>query len=456
VKTKVLYRPDENTPFKPVLTTDWTTYMHPLFFDFDNRTVFAASNVGRDKTAIVQYDLERKEELAVIYENEDVDVFDIGYSLQRSCLTWVGFADEKWEMVWLDSAASRLMQRIREDLGQEVEIKINAMDQGESRFVVRTYSDRSLGSWYLYDAGMDLLMKLADANPAIDPSQMAAMQPFTYQARDGLALPAYLTLPTGRLAEGLPLVVMPHGGPRARTYWGFQPEVQLLANRGYAVLQVNYRGSLGYGRAFARAGFGAWGDGMQNDLQDGVHYLVDAGTVDPQRVAIAGYSFGGYCALAGLAFQPETYACGVSRSGLTDLTNYVDSIPDRWAPYREMLYNMVGDPKRDSARLVQFSPAQHSQSIQAPLLVVHGVQDKQIPVSQPRQLVRLLEKEGKPVYYLEFPDAGHRFLREEQRLHFYETMVGFLGRFMPADLRPATEPNGFPPKPLVRLDSNEG
>lgn len=433
IRTNVLYRATEDEPFRKVLTTDWTEYMEPRFFDFDNATVYASSNLGRDKAAIVRYDLENNREVEVIFEHPEVDVYDMGYSRNRRKLTWVGYAHDKWQMVWLDSAAARFMQRVERELGPDVEVKVSSIDDYENRFVLRTYSDRHLGSWYLFDYSTDKLTKLADVNEQINPDEMAEMRPIQFNARDGMPLHGYLTLPPGRQAKNLPVVVNPHGGPRTRNYWGFNSEVQLLANRGYAVLQVNYRGSTGYGRAFANAGFGQWGGGIQNDLTDGVDWLIEQGIADPDRIGIYGFSFGGYCALAGLSLTPDRYACGASYGGLTDLFAYVDSLPPIWQPYRAMIMTMVGDPARDSLRMDAASPGRHLDQIYAPLLVAHGVNDSRVHVQHARNLVEGLHAQGNDVYYLERPDEGHQFMGEESRQEFYRALAGFLHRYMPVE-----------------------
>jgi len=431
IRTNVLYRATEDEPFRKVLTTDWTEYMEPRFFDFDNNSVYASSNLGRDKAAIVRYDLENNRELEVVFEHPDVDVYDMGYSSNRRKLTWVGYAHDKWQMVWLDSSAARFMQRVVRELGTDVEIKVSSIDDYENRFILRTYSDRHLGSWYLFDYGTDKLTKLADVNDQINPEQMAEMRPIHFTARDGMSLHGYLTLPPGRPAKNLPVVVNPHGGPRTRNYWGFNSEVQLLANRGYAVLQVNYRGSTGYGRAFANAGFGEWGGAIQNDLTDGVDWLITQGIADPDRVGIYGFNFGGYCALAGLSQTPDRYACGVSYGGHMDLFAYVDSLPPIWQPYHAMIMTMVGDPARDSLRMDAASPARHLDQIHAPVLVAHGAKDSRVHVQHARNLVEGLHRQGNDVYYLEREDEGHQFMGEESRQEFYRALVGFLHRYMP-------------------------
>ncbi|MFT7589763.1 MAG: dipeptidyl aminopeptidase/acylaminoacyl peptidase, partial [Limisphaerales bacterium] len=280
----LLYRDKVSDPFKKLLTTDWTEYMHPLFFDFDNHYLYASSNLNRDCAAIVRFDPHSAKEVETIFEHEDVDVYDMGFSRGRQKLTWVGYAHDKWQINFLDSAASRLYRRVKYRLCDlevaNVEVKIPSIDKEERIFIIRTYTDRSLGAWYLYDRVTDRLEKLGDVNSNIDDQQMAEMEPISYQTRDGVTIHGYLTKPNVSTSKPLPVIVLPHGGPRNRDYWGFNAEVQFLASRGYAVLQTNYRGSIGYGRAFASAGFGQWGGIIQDDITDGVLWLIEQGLAD--------------------------------------------------------------------------------------------------------------------------------------------------------------------------------
>jgi dipeptidyl aminopeptidase/acylaminoacyl peptidase len=421
----LLYRKNSEDEFEKVLTTSWTNYLYPMFFDFDNEHIYASSNLGRDKGAIVRYDLENKEEVEVIFEHPEVDVWDCGYSAQREVLTWVGYSDEKWELVFLDPAAEQLYDRVKSELGDQ-EVKIQSIDQEERTFVVRTYSDRSLGSWYLYDRIADDLLKLAEVCPDINPEEMAAMKPISFENREGVKLSGYLTLPNNRSAENLPLVVNPHGGPWARNHWGFDSQTQFLASRGYAVLQVNFRGSEGFGREFLQAGFKEWGQAMSRDLDDGVKWLVDQGIADADRVAILGFSYGGYAALAGITYSPDIYACAISYTGIADLFAYVDSLPPRWAPYQEMLFEVVGHPKKDSLLLWDNSPLYHLENIEDPLLVIHGGRDPRADPMQSKRVVQKLKELEKDVYFLYKEDEGHYFRKEENRMDLYKSIAGFL------------------------------
>ena len=259
---------------------------------------------------------------------------------------------------------------------------------------------------------------------------MAAMEPVSYTSRDGLTIRGYLTLPPSLEPRKLPLVVHPHGGPWARDSWGFNPEVQFLANRGYAVLQINFRGSAGFGRDFLEAGFGEWGLSMQDDVSDGVRWAMERGIADPTRAAIYGGSYGGYATLAGLTKTPELYACGVSYVGVSNLFTWIESIPPYWKPYLEMLYEMVGHPERDADRLRNTSPFFNADRIRVPLLVAQGANDPRVPQQESDQIVEALRARGVAVDYMVKENEGHGFLNEENRFDFYRVMERFLQRHL--------------------------
>lgn len=261
---------------------------------------------------------------------------------------------------------------------------------------------------------------------------MAKMEPIQYESRDGLQIRGYLTLPHGVDAKKLPLIVNPHGGPWARDSWGFNPEIQFLASRGYAVLQMNFRGSTGFGRKFMEASFGQWGLTMQDDVSDGVAWAVDQGIADPERVAIYGGSYGGYATLAGLTKTPELYACGISYVGVSNLFTWIEAIPPYWKPYLEMMYEMVGHPERDAERFRETSPLFQADRIAAPLFVAQGANDPRVRKEESDQIVEALEKRGIQVEYMVKDNEGHGFQNEENRFDFYRTMERFLDRHLKA------------------------
>ncbi|MCJ7497140.1 MAG: prolyl oligopeptidase family serine peptidase, partial [candidate division Zixibacteria bacterium] len=307
VNTSLLYRENEKDTFKVILTTNFKESFSPLFFTFDNKNLYAASNLGRDKVAIVKFDLASTKEIEVIYESPEVDVDGMTYSRLRKVLTMISYVTWKTERKFLDKETEELYKKLQKQLpGYEVFITFN--NKNEDVFTVRTISDRTLGSYYLYDKSTDKLTKLADRNPWLNEIDLAEMKPISYKSRDGLTIHGYLTLPKGKGQKNLPVVVNPHGGPWFRDVWGFNPEVQFLANRGYAILQMNFRGSTGYGKKFWETSFKQWGKTMQDDISDGAKWLIDQGIADPKRIAIYGGSYGGYATLAGLAFTPDLYA----------------------------------------------------------------------------------------------------------------------------------------------------
>lgn len=429
VNNTLLYRKTEADEFKPVLTTTFKEALNPLFFTFDNKYVYASTNLGRDKSAIVKYDIENKKELEKIFEHPEVDVDSLLTSRKRKVITGVGYNTEKTHYQFFDKWRGDLQKDVEKRL-PGYEVRVTGFDKEEDKCLVRTFSDRSLGAVYFYDLKTKAFKKLADISPWIKEGDLAEMKPVTYQSRDGLTIHGYLTLPKGEVAKNLPLVVNPHGGPWFRDSWGFNPEVQFLANRGYAVLQVNFRGSTGYGRKFWEASFKQWGKTMQNDISDGVQWLIKQGIADPKRVGIYGGSYGGYATLAGLTFTPELYACGVDYVGVANLFTFMKSIPPYWKPFLEMLYEMVGNPEKDEALLRAASPVFHVDKIKAPLLVAQGANDPRVNKNESDQMVEALKKRGIDVPYLVKSNEGHGFSNEENRFDFYRAMEEFLGKHL--------------------------
>ena len=259
---------------------------------------------------------------------------------------------------------------------------------------------------------------------------MAEMKPISYKSRDGLTIHGYLTLPKGRKPENLPVIINPHGGPWVRDYWGFNPEIQYLANKGYAVLQMNYRGSTGYGKKFWEISFKQWGKTMQDDITDGVNWLIDEGIANPQKVAIYGGSYGGYATLAGLTFTPDLYACGVDYVGVSSLFTFMETFPPYWELYREMMYEMVGHPEKDKELLASASPLLHVDNIKVPLFIAQGANDPRVKKSESDQIVKALTDKGVDVPYMVKDDEGHGFYNEENRYDFYREMGAFLDKYL--------------------------
>jgi len=432
VNSSLLYRSDvSDVDWKPLLSTNFRESVSPLFFTFDNKNLFCSSNLGRDKAAIVVFDLETGKESAVIYEHPEVDVYNLNYSHYRQVLTTVTYETDKNIRHFIDPFMQNHYEFVQNQL-PGYEISFSSTNRIEDVFIVRTYSDKSLGAYYFYNSKLKELKLIDQISPWIDESKMCDMQPFEYKTRDGLLIHGYLTLPKNRAAVNLPLVVNPHGGPWARDSWGFNPEVQFLANRGYAVLQMNFRGSVGYGKSFWESSFKQWGKNMQNDITDGVNSLIEDGIVDRERVAIYGASYGGYATLAGLAYTPDLYACGVDYVGVSNLLTFMKTIPPYWEPYLEMMYEMVGDPKKEEDLLKAASPVFHADKITAPLLIAQGAKDPRVNVDESNQMVEALRNRGVEVEYLLEPEEGHGFSNEENRFKFYRSMETFLARYLGA------------------------
>ncbi|HHH54481.1 MAG TPA: S9 family peptidase, partial [Bacteroidetes bacterium] len=429
--TTLMYRENEDEDFKDVITTDFKEQVSPLFFDFKEKgIVYSSSNLNRDKAAIVRFDMNTgKETGEILFEHPEVDVNSLGYSRKRKVLTSISYITDKKHYKFLDNETEDIYNHLRSKLGG-YEIAFADHTKDENMFIIRTYSDKSLGAYYLYNKNNNELEKIADVSPWLDENDMAEQKPVKYISRDGLTINGYLTLPVGVKPENLPVVINPHGGPWHRDVWGYNQEVQLLANRGFAVLQMNFRGSTGYGRRFWELSFKQWGKKMQDDISDGVNWLIGQGIADPERVAIYGASYGGYATLAGVTFTPDIYKAAVDYVGVSNLFTFLQTIPPYWKPYLDMMYEMVGHPEKDKKYLEEASPVFHVDKIKTPLYVVQGANDPRVNIDESDQIVRTLRNKGVDVPYLVKYDEGHGFRNEENRFVFYKSMLGFLMKYL--------------------------
>jgi dipeptidyl aminopeptidase/acylaminoacyl peptidase len=428
VNQSILYRENEEDEFKTIITTNFKEGFNPQFFTFDNKNIIGSSNLGRDKYAIVEFDPVTAQEVRVLYANDDYDVNGVGYSRKRKVITAAYFESWKSERHYFDSTSKKIFDKIQKQLAG-YEIGITGVNKDENILILRTYSDKSLGAYYIYNSEDDKMEKIVDVSPWIDENEMSSQLPVDYQSRDGLKINGYLTLPKGynmENAKNLPVVINPHGGPWARDSWGFNPEIQFLANRGYAVLQMNFRGSTGYGRKFFEASFKKWGREMQDDITDGTQWLIDKGIADRTRIAIYGGSYGGYATLMGLVKEPKMYAAGVDYVGVSNMFTFMKTIPPYWEPMLEMMYEMVGDVEKDSTMLREVSPVFHVDKIKAPLFIAQGANDPRVNVDESDQMVKAMKEKGVEVEYLVKEDEGHGFRNEENRFEFYRAMEKFL------------------------------
>jgi dipeptidyl aminopeptidase/acylaminoacyl peptidase len=303
-------------------------------------------------------------------------------------------------------------------------------------------TDDGPSTYYAYDRESKQTKRMFSTQPKLEGLTLAAMKPISFKSRDGLTIHGYLTLPPGVEAKTLPTVLLVHGGPWGRDSWGFNNMAQWLANRGYAVLQVNFRGSTGYGKKFLNAGNREWAGKMHNDLIDGVDWLVKDGVADAKKIAIMGGSYGGYATLVGLTFTPDTFCCGVDIVGPSNIITLLKSIPPYWKPALAMFAKRVGDLEKDEGFLKSCSPLFKVDKIKSPLLIGQGANDPRVKQAESDQIVEAMRKAKKPVEYIVFTDEGHGFARPENRLFFNAKAEEFLAKYLGGRCEPVGEIKG--------------
>lgn len=431
VNDSILYRNEEQDEFRIIQTTDFKSSLNPMFFTFDNQKLYAISNLERDKLAAVIFNPDTGKEEELIFEHPDVDLSGISYSRKRKVTTLISFTTDKPNYHFLDQERADIQTHLEAEL-PEKKIILTSHDKEENLFIIRTYNDRSLGKYFLFNKGTKELSFITDVGPWLKEEELSEMKPIQYQSRDGLTIHGYLTLPKNGPSKNLPVIVNPHGGPWARDTWTFNQEVQFLANRGYAVFQMNFRGSTGYGKAFWEASFKEWGLKMQDDITDGVQWLIESGIADPKRIGIYGGSYGGYATLAGITFTPDLYTCAIDYVGVSNLFTFMETIPPYWKPFLEKLYVMVGNPEdpKDKERLSATSPVFHVDKIKAPLFIAQGAKDPRVVQAESDQIVAALKERKVEVEYLLKENEGHGFRNEENRFEFYEKMEVFLKKHL--------------------------
>ena len=349
----------------------------------------------------------------------------------------VGFALHRLEWTILD-------ERVRADFEalaklEDGEINIVSRNKADTTWLVAFTRDVGPVRYYAWDRANKSAAFLFSNRPELDKQPLTAMQPVTVTARDGLELICYLTVPKDEEAKELPLVLNVHGGPWARDEWGYDSESQWLANRGYAVLQVNYRGSTGFGKNFLNAGNREWAGRMHDDLLDAVEWAVKEGVADPKRIAIYGGSYGGYAALVGAAFTPDVFSCAVDIVGPSNICTLIESIPPYWAPLMHQFRVRVGDIEKERELLEARSPLFKANEIRIPMLIVQGANDPRVKQAEADQIVEALRGKGKEVDYLLYPDEGHGFSRPENRMAFYAEAEQFLARHLGGRAEPPSE-----------------
>ncbi|WP_375472043.1 S9 family peptidase [uncultured Nostoc sp.] len=405
-------------------------------FSDDGKTLYIQGNHDANAKRLLAVDLETRQE-TVIAEDEQYDVVGIIIHPLTRVIQAVSFYKDKQEWRVIDRSITTDFEEIAKV--RPGEFSIISRDLEDKTWLVAYRTDNGPVYYYAYNRESKTSTFLFSNQPKLEALQLASMQPISYEARDGLTIHSYLTTPVGIPTQNLPTVLLVHGGPWARDTWGFSPTTQWLANRGYAVLQVNFRGSTGYGKAFLNAGNREWGGTMHDDLIDSVNWLVEKGISDPQKIAIMGGSYGGYATLAGLTFTPEIFAAGVDIVGPSNLITLIETIPPYWEPIKAMIYHRIGNLETEEEFLKSRSPLFFADRIQKPLLIGQGANDPRVKQSESDQIVNAMQQAGLPVQYVLYSDEGHGFARPENRLHFFAIAEEFLAKYIGARFEPLAD-----------------
>ncbi len=405
----------------------------PVNFTKDDKRVYMISNKGnRDLIQLVLFDpATSKEELVEQDPLGRVDFGNASFSNVTKEIIATTYNDDRVRIYFKDKAFQKDYDLIKKRLGDR-EIAFGSSTKDESKFIVSTFSDVDPGTVWIYDRKSKNLSTLYQVREKIDRKALSPMTPVRYKSSDGLEIPAYLTIPKGTTGKNLPVIIVPHGGPWGRDSWGYSAMAQFLANRGYAVLQPNFRASTGFGKKFLDAGNNQWGDKMQDDITWGVKYLVDQGIADPKRVGIMGGSYGGYATLAGVTFTPDVYAAAVAIVAPSNLNTLLQAIPPYWESIRVTFAKRMGDPNTPEGRaqLDRQSPLNSADKIKTPLMVVQGANDPRVNKREADQIVIALRDRGYPVQYLMADDEGHGFARPVNNMAMFAAGEKFLAQYL--------------------------
>ena len=420
--------------FKKIYSCGVFESCSPVQFEKTDKQIYLITNKGDDVDLISLALMDPANGVATIVESDPlkrVDLGDAKFSERTHELLSTVYTDAKARIYWKNKTWEADYKWLQAKLPGK-EIAFGSSTKDETLFVISANSDTEPGETYLFDRKTKKLELQYRIREKIDRAALAHMKPVSYKSSDGLEIPAYLTLPKGVPEKNLPLVVFPHGGPWGRDTWGYRGYAQFLANRGYAVLQMNFRGSTGYGKKFLNAGNLEWGQKMQDDITWGVKYLVAEGIADPKRVGIMGGSYGGYATLAGVAFTPDVYAAAVSIVGPSNLITLLDSIPPYWEAARVVFYKRMGDPStpEGKAQLARQSPLNSANKIRTPLLIAQGANDPRVNKAESDQIVIALRDRGFPVSYIVAPDEGHGFARPVNNTALFAAAEKFLAQYL--------------------------
>ena len=425
-----LVRSDAASPWRVVRSWSFEEMdtSGPLLFSPDGLSAYCYDARGANTTRLVRLSLVDTS-VTVIAEDPQFDVSMTVFDNDTAEPRLVSFDRERTDWVALVDKDRQALEDLRR-VDPEAELNFVGSDTANTRWLVALVRDDGPNAYYRYDRATRKATFLFDHQPALRKYTLARMEPVTITARDGVELHAYLSYPPGAKRSKLPLVLRVHSGPWYRDYFGYWPDTQWLANRGYAVLQVNYRGSRGYGKAFLNAGNREWGGAMQSDLADAVRWAIDAGIADPKRIGIMGAGYGGFAVLSALTSTPDLFACGVSVSGIADLASYVESFSTAHDAYVTMLHRRIGDPVADAAMLADRSPINHLDRIAAPLLLVQGGKDAHVPREHAERIVAALKAKGVPYEYLYFPDEGQGIGKAANAAQYYQAVDRFLAQHL--------------------------
>ncbi len=405
-------------------------------FTPDNQSVYLISSVDANAARLTQVNVASGVS-KVVTEDAQYDVSDVLTHPKNHTLEAVQFIRERSEWELIDKSLQADFDAIREF--REGDFYVTSRDLKDDKWIVIYVVDNGPVPYYVYDRDTKKFSFLFTNRSDLEKYALAKMQPISFQARDGMTINGYLTLPVGVESKNLPMVLNVHGGPWGRDTWGLDNEAQWLANRGYAVLQINFRGSTGYGKAYLNAGDREWAGKMHTDLIDGKNWAVKQGYADPNKVCIMGGSYGGYATLVGVTFTPDAFACGVDIVGPSNLVTLLNTIPPYWTPIKSLFKRRVGDVETEQEFLKSRSPLFKADQIKVPLIIGQGANDPRVKQAESDQIVEAMRKNNKPVEYIVFPDEGHGFARPENRLKFYAATESFLARYLGGRAEPPSE-----------------
>jgi dipeptidyl aminopeptidase/acylaminoacyl peptidase len=405
-------------------------------FGAEPNIVYLIHSANANAMRFIQMDTNTGKEM-VIAEDQQYDVSSVAIDDDKRTPLAVSFTKARNEWTVLDNSVKDDFAALRKIVRGDFTIGSKSAD--DTKWLVTDVTDDGPVHFYLYDRKTKKADFLFNNNSKLENLKLAKMEPFDYKAKDGLTVHGYLTKPVGVDAKNLPAVLLVHGGPWARDSWGYSGLVQWLANRGYAVIQVNFRGSTGYGKSFLNASNKEWSGKMHQDLLDAVDHFAGQGVIDAKKTAIMGGSYGGYATLVGLAFTPEKFTCGVDIVGPSNLNTLLSTIPPYWAPMKAMFNNRVGE---DKDFLEKCSPLYRADQITKPLLIGQGANDPRVKQAESDQIVSAMRKNKKEVQYVLYPDEGHGFQRPENRLHFFAVSEEFLAKHLGGRCEPVGEIKG--------------